>query len=494
MARQLVQISLATIVAPPPLGATNQRTGVFYSGPTGPQLAIDAAARQSGDVILVNPGEYSAFLNLRAENAKALIVRCAVPGQRWVMDKKNTDPRVVINSLGNSVAGANAQIFDAHIKNAKLIPSTSTPSTGGAVGLFGLGTLFRMSNCVLEECALGFLCGTSCRYQEIFVESNLFINCGSGAEPNTHGIYNAGDGNGVFTSRGNQFVWTYTKANEPHPLWAGVAHGIKSHSYRNFIQANLFDNRLGSISSAIDCSACGSYDISGNVLIQSATSDSANMITWSDGTNKFHGPPEEPWELKVNQNTFIVYGPAKQVIRYIGDGGVLTARGGSNTPPSITFPANATATPFALNFFRLVLTGGTGAGQVRMGYKQYDGVTKVLPTDPSQPWAVIPDATTQFAASRAPFAGLSRYEFVDNVLIGAFSDLNQVGKYPAASNSVFPNDSALIDAPGNQFGLDTPVLGSANRAPYRFVTPAGFAERTDSFRGAVPSTMVSADV
>ena len=313
------------ISAPSPLGATNQRTGQFFAGATGIQAAIDDRARQSGDVILVKPGNYGLLsLNLRTGLGKSITLRSAVAGQKWILDGRHTQGKVkaiLNNAAANTPANTHGTIEDAHLKNWKS-PNTldsDTPNNGAAISWFGTssgGCTLTVRNCVFEECS-GGIATSAGGWVTVTIESNQFVNVGCSADPNNHSIYLSTRNGGTAIVRGNSFVWTYTRATAPHPSWVGIGHSCKSRFPNNYIQANFFDNRLGAISSAIDASNLGYWEVDGNIIIEGPNSDSQNggAITWKDGT----AFPHPVRTLKFRQNTVINYGvPTENVVRYLG--------------------------------------------------------------------------------------------------------------------------------------------------------------------------------
>jgi hypothetical protein len=127
--------------------------------------------------------------------------------------------------------------------------------------------------------------------------------------------------------------------------------------------------------------------------------------------------------------------------------GTATAGGAS----TITLPLSAEATDAAYATLLIVLTGGTGSGQVRT-VSSYVGSTRVATVD--TPWTTVPNATTQcvlFGAEKFAVENIGSREATVSLAAGKAGDSDGVDMVRWAL------DTATLSRP---FGVTVTTLGS----------------------------------
>lgn len=192
---------------------------------------------------------------------------------------------------------------------------------------------------------------------------------------------------------------------------------------------------------------------------------------------------------------------------FAADTGLQTIRSGTaqaGAAGTVTLDASASATDDFYNDTRILLTGGTGVGQVRH-IRDYVGATKVATVVPN--WATNPDATSTFAV--LPATSVWDETLADHLDSGSTgASLNAAGAagdpwttalpgaYGAgtAGNIVGNNINATVSSRATQTSvdtvddfLDTEITDIRNRLPAALV-----GGRMDSSVGAMAANTITA--
>lgn len=142
---------------------------------------------------------------------------------------------------------------------------------------------------------------------------------------------------------------------------------------------------------------------------------------------------------------------------------------------SITLASNASGTDGAYDGMWIMVTAGTGLGQLRT-IASYTGSSKVA--DVSESWTTVPDATSQYVVAADPYQTLAAAPYPFNLPVNM--PLVEVRRYLAALKTTLADIYTALLAPTNN--------GAAQAGGTDTITLAASASSTD---GAYDTMMVS---
>lgn len=281
-------------------GARNARTGTFYAGASGHNLAQSAA--QAGDVIEVNAGVYP---NLWLD--KSLTVRGAVLGERWKIDVTGKTVSAVAMAPGVSLTIEDAELYG------------NKTEYGNQAGIWPDAgpweLIVRRSK--IHDCCNGILTG-SYPDTSVLLEDSEFFDNGSWAAGRGHNVY-IGTAR-EFTMRGCWSHMIKRRGAPGVPNWAiSWGHLVKSRARKTTLIANRL-TELGEGNRPIDLSNGGDCSVLGNLIEMSADVHQNNGYgqAVSFGVEESLNPARHLLNiLRFKQNTVVNHGTAKKQFLFV---------------------------------------------------------------------------------------------------------------------------------------------------------------------------------
>ncbi len=256
-------------------GVSNAQGATLVVPDTYPTIASAVAAADSGDIISIEPGEYSAGIVATISDNNITL--------------RGAGGRAHLNANGVSISNAKA-IFvttgnNITIENIEFSRAV-VPDQNGA-GIRHEGGLLTVKNCYFHDNENGILTSNQGVNGELVVENSEFDHNGLGSAGYTHNIY---------VGRIGKF--TFRSSYSHH---ATHGHNIKSRARENHIlYSRIMDETDGNASYQIDLPNGGLSYIIGNSIHQGVNAENSRMISYAA-----EGATNPVQEVYLSGNTFV---------------------------------------------------------------------------------------------------------------------------------------------------------------------------------------------
>ncbi len=272
MKKFFVFVSLTILLI---FGVSSSQCATLAVPDTYPTIASAVAAADSGDIITIEAGEYSAGIvatisdsniTLRGEGGRAHLNADGV---------SISNNKAIFVTTGNNITIENIEFSKAEV-----------PDQNGA-GIRHEGGLLTVRNCYFHDNENGILTSNQGVSGELVVENSEFDHNGLGSAGYTHNIYVGRIGKLTFRSS--------------YSHHATHGHNIKSRAQENHIlYSRIMDETNGNASYQIDLPNGGLSFIIGNSIHQGVNAENSRMISYAA-----EGATNPVQEVYLSGNTFV---------------------------------------------------------------------------------------------------------------------------------------------------------------------------------------------